>query len=188
MSAVAMMEAALFQLRGAADQVDEMFAPQIRLGVNVLANALAAAHDGVNAAHISDIEFALNDLLASAHELTGADSTLVMPALEMLQKDLEQLKKDTALPPRLIEAMRALRAKLVARKQGLDRQQYLEVNTAPIPHPPEELRQEAQPIRDGLIAAGFATPAFDVLDDDPSAFRYHSINEMIDEIDVILQE
>ena len=54
-----------------------------------------------------------------------------------------------------------------------------------LPHPPESLREEALPLREQLAAAGFATPALDGLIDDPESLRFHSINEIVDELDVI---
>jgi len=62
MTDVAMLEAALFQLRAAASGIDAEVAPQLGLSINILANALAAGRDSVNASVASDIEFAFNDL------------------------------------------------------------------------------------------------------------------------------
>ena len=56
----------------------------------------------------------------------------------------------------------------------------------PLPHPPEELREAAIPIVRNLEAAGFLTPALDELIASPNETRYHSLNEISDEIDAIL--
>ena len=59
MSELVMMEAALFQLRAALGDDPELLA--MRLSADVLANAVTAAKDnGINAARVNDIEFALN--------------------------------------------------------------------------------------------------------------------------------
>jgi len=51
--------------------------------------------------------------------------------------------------------------------------------------PLEALRDEALPLRDQLVAAGFATPALDGLIDDPASLRFHSLTEIVDELEVI---
>ena len=79
MSDVVMIEAALFQLRAAASDIDREIAPQLGLSANVLANAIAAGRDGVNAAVASDIEFALNDLSAAVDELPQPDADRLAP-------------------------------------------------------------------------------------------------------------
>ena len=38
-----------------------------------------------------------------------------------------------------------------------------------------------------LAASGFATPALDGLIDDPSSLRFHTIGEIVDELDVIIR-
>jgi hypothetical protein len=55
----------------------------------------------------------------------------------------------------------------------------------PLPHPPEELRADAEPIARELAAAGFSTPVLDSLIADPDGVRYHTLNEIADELDVI---
>ena len=47
MTDVVMLEAALFQLRAAASDIDPTSRRSSALGINVLANAVAAARDGV---------------------------------------------------------------------------------------------------------------------------------------------
>ena len=37
-----------------------------------------------------------------------------------------------------------------------------------------------------LLEAGYTTPALDVLVDQPAEFRFHSINELLDELEVIV--
>jgi hypothetical protein len=69
----------------------------------------------------------------------------------------------------------------------MERSQYRVEGTdaAPLPHPPEELRELAIPIARQLTDAGFATPSLDQLIADPDSLRYHSLNEIVDELEVI---
>ncbi|HEY2091404.1 MAG TPA: hypothetical protein VGJ81_05925 [Thermoanaerobaculia bacterium] len=82
-----------------------------------------------------------------------------------------------------------LQAKLKIRRGAIERQTFVEnpSEAAPLPHPPEELRADALPLRDTLASSGFGTPALDTLIDDPSSLRFHSINEIIDELHVIAE-
>jgi hypothetical protein len=188
MTEISMLQAALFQLRGAIDAIGDPFLrSQIRLGTDVLSNAIENASNGVNAAVVNDIEFALNDVTGAVGELTAPDAAKLLPMVEMLQRDVVALKELTALSPDVVSTIRALQAKLKIRRGAIERQTYVEnaSEAAPLPHPPEELRREAVPLRQSLTAAGFATPALDTLIDDPASLRFHSINEIIDELDVI---
>jgi hypothetical protein len=183
-----MLQAALFQLRGAIDGIEDPFLrSQIRLGADVLSNAITNASNGVNAAAVNDIEFALNDVIGAVGELTAPDAATLLPIVEMLQRDVIALKELTALAPEVVATIRALQAKLKIRRSAIERQTFVEdaSSSAPLPHPPEELRADALPLRDSLTAAGFTTPALDALIADPSSLRFHSINEIIDELDVI---
>lgn len=178
-----MMEAALFQLRAALTNDPEYL--ELRLGANVLAGAIQAAKEGgLNAARVSDIEFALNDL-AAAGESVGTPA--IHDAIAMLQQDVAHLRSAATLPPDLVEGIRSLQTKLRARKTAIERSQY-RAEDAPepvLPHPPEELRTEAIPLARKLAAAGFDTPALDLLVADPDSLRYHSVAEIIDELEVI---
>ena len=187
MTETAMMQAALFQLRGAIDGIEDPFLrSQIRLGTDVLSNAIANAASGVNAAAVNDIEFALNDVIGAVGELTAPDAATLLPIVELLQRNVIALKELTALAPEVIATIRALQAKLKIRRSAIERQTFVEnAAAASLPHPPEELRADAVPLRDSLTAAGFTTPALDALIADPSSLRFHSINEIIDELDVI---
>jgi hypothetical protein len=190
MTEVAMLQAALFQLRGAIDAIEDPFLrSQVRLGTDVLSNAVANAASGVNAAAVNEIEFALNDVAGAVGELSAPDAANLLPMVEMLQRDVVALKELTALAPEVIASIRALQAKLKIRRGAIERQTFVEnaSDAAPLPHPPEELRAEALPLRDTLTSSGFATPALDILIDDPSSLRFHSINEIIDELDVIAE-
>lgn len=183
-----MLQAALFQLRGAIDGIEDPFLrSQIRLGTDVLSNAIDNASNGVNAAAVNDIEFALNDVIGAVGELTAPDAVTLLPIVEMLQRDVIALKELTALSPDVIATIRALQAKLKIRRGAIERQTYVEnPSEAPsLPHPPDELRTDALPLRDSLTAAGFSTPSLDALIADPASLRFHSINEIIDELDVI---
>jgi hypothetical protein len=180
-----MMEAALFQLRASVGADPDLL--PIRLSVDVLANAVAAAKDqGLNAARVNDIEFALNDLVAAIDD-AGAPNELVGPVV-MLQNDAATLRAATALPKELVTSIRALQTKLRARANAMERGQYRAEGAAeaPLPHPPEELRLEAVPIVRQLAAAGFETPALDTLMADEDSLRYHTINEIVDELDVVV--
>ena len=185
MTDVVMLEAVLFQLRAAASNVDPGSAPQLGLCINVLINAVAAGRDGVNAAVVNDIEFALNDVAAAIDELSQADADILEPFLKTLRQDLESLKAATALDPVLIAEIRTFQSKLRERMKAIERQTFVEGGSVPLPHPPEALRDEAIPIARQLTAAGFVTPALDALIAEPESLRFHSIRELMDELDVI---
>ena len=177
-----MMQAAMFQLRAAAESIDDPFIrSQVQLAVGVLGNAIDGAANGVNAAAVNEIAFALNDVSAAV-----ADAPAIEPVVAMLQKDVDALKSATALPADVVSAARDLQSKLKVRKNAIERQTYVENAGEPLPHAPETLRGEALPLRERLLRAGFATPALDLLIDDPAALRFHSINDIVDELDVIL--
>lgn len=184
MSELLMMEAALFQLRASLADDPELL--PMRLSADVLSNAVAAAKDsGVNAARVNDIEFALNDLVSAVDDAGAPDS--VCSAIALLQNDTAALRRATALPAETIAAIRELKARLSARGKALERSQYRVEGTeaAPLPHPPAELRELAIPLARQLEAAGFVTPVLDQLIAEPDELRYHSINELVDELDVI---
>ncbi|HEX9983758.1 MAG TPA: hypothetical protein VGF69_10880 [Thermoanaerobaculia bacterium] len=182
---VLMLEAALFQLRSALG--DDPASMQIRIGANVLANALDSARQGgVNAARVNDIEFALNDLIAVVDDCGAPDS--VFPILGMLQNDIARLRKQTALPQEVVRAVRELQSKLKARGSAIERNTYRAEGTpgAELPHAPEELRAAALPIREQLTTAGFTTAALDELIAEPASVRFHQLQDIVDELDVIL--
>ena len=178
-----MMQAAMLQLRAAMESIDDPFLrTQVRLAVGVLGNAIDGAANGVNAAAVNEIAFAFNDVAAAA-----ADVPELEPLVTLLQKDVDALKSATALPDDVVGAIRVFQSKLKARKNAIERQTYVQNASADeLPHAPEELRAEALPLRDRLLSAGFATPALDKLIEDPLALRFHSINDIVDELDVIL--
>jgi hypothetical protein len=185
MTDVVMLEAGLFQLRAASSNVDADSAPQLGLCINVLANAVAAGRDGVNAAVVNDIEFALNDVAAAIDELSQAHADHLAPFLSALRQDLEALKSATALDPALIEQIRSFQGKLRERMKAIERQTFVEGGSISLPHPPEELRDQAVPIARQLRAAGFLTAALDALIAEPESLRFHSLRELSDELDVI---
>jgi len=179
-----MMEAALFQLRAVLSDDPELLA--MRLSADVLANAITAAKDtGVNAARVNDIEFALNDLISAADEAGAPDS--VLSSIALLQNDTAALRRANALPKELIVAIRDLQTRLSARAKALERNQYRVEGSepAPPPHPPAELRELAIPLARQLAAEGFVTPSLDELIAHPDSVRYHNLNEIVDELDVI---
>jgi len=177
-----LLEAAMFQLKSATASVGEM-----QLMVSLLSNAIEAAGNGVSPAVVNDIEFALNDVAASIADLSAADAERIAPIVTVLQDDLERLKESTSLAPAVVNAIRALQGKLKTRRAAIERQTYRPEGAPeePLPHPPEELQHEAVPLRQQLAAAGFATPALDGLIADASSLRFHSITEILNELDVI---
>jgi hypothetical protein len=184
-SELVMMEAALFQLRAALEE-DPQLLP-IRLSADVLSHAvLAAKEHGINAARVNDIEFALNDLTAAVDDVGAPDE--ICTAVAMLQNDTARLRAACALDKDLVDAVRALQTKLRTRAKALERGQYRAEGTEPepLPHPPEELREAASSIAQQLAAAGFETPSLDTLLADPDSVRYHTLNEIVDELDVII--
>ena len=185
MSELLMMEAALFQLRAALGD-DPMLLP-VRISADVLAQHVAAAKDGgVNAARVNDIEFALNDLVAAIDD-SGAPNE-VYQAIALLQNDAAALRRASALPAELVSAVRALQLKLKTRAKAMERAQYRVEGTEPepLPYSPEELRNDAIPLVRQLSAAGFDTPSLVSLVADPDEVRYHTLNEVVDELDVVV--
>ena len=187
MTEIVMMQAAVFQLRAAAASVEDPFTrSQMQLAVGVLANAVDGAANGVTAALVNEIDFALNDVSAAIADLPAAEAAPLESAVAMLRSDVESLKSQTALPADVVESVRALQAKLKVRGNAIERQTYIENADEPLPHPPSELQADAIPLRETLAMAGFATPALDVLVVDPALLRFHTIREIIDELDVII--
>ncbi len=185
MTELLMMEAALFQLRSAAG--DDPMLLSVRISADVLARAVAEAKEqGVNTARVNDIEFALNDLIVAIDD-AGASKDVYL-AVAMLQNDAASLRNKTALPAELTKSMRELQTKLKERAKAMERSQYRVEGSAAeaLPHAPETLREAAIPIARQLAAAGFSTPALDLLIADPGELRYHTINEIVDELDVVL--
>ena len=183
-----MIEAACFQLRTALAEVQgENYATPARIALNVLAGHVEAAKRNMNTSAVNDIEFALNDLIAAADELPADVAARVDNTLKMLRGAHEQLRKHTALPKDVLDAIAELQAKLRLRRDAIEKQTFREdVGDLTLPHPPDALKPEALPIREKLRAAGFATPALDVLIDHPSEFLFHSINELMNELEVIV--
>src|SRR6266849_514966 len=67
MTEVVMMQAAMFQLRTAMESIDDPFIrTQVRLAAGILGNAIDGAANGVNAAAVNEIAFAMNDVVAAA--------------------------------------------------------------------------------------------------------------------------
>lgn len=182
-----MLEAALFQLRSAAEDVDPMFGSRLDLCLSVLANAIAPAREGINASIVSDVEFALNDLAATVDELSAEDAERLAAGLAMMREDVERLKQQTSLDPSTIGRIRALQTKMRMRRSAIERQTYRAEGSPQeaLPHPPAELRAEAMPIREELSQAGFATPELDALIADPDSLRFHSLTAILDELEVI---
>jgi hypothetical protein len=185
MTNVVMLEAALLQLRAAASDIDRELAPQLGLSINILANAIAAGRDGVNASVASDIEFAFNDLSAAVDELPQSDVDRLAPIIVTLRRDIDTLTAATALDPAVIEQIRAFQSKLRERMKAIERQTFVEGGGEELPHPPETLREEAIPIARQLAAAGFATASLNMLISDPASTRLHSLRDIAGELDLI---
>jgi len=188
MTELVMLEAALFQLRTAiAALEDDFYAMQIKLAVNVLAGAVQSAGRSLSASTVGEMEFALNDLTGLAGELAASDAAVLEPAIAMLREDVARLKAETSLPPAVVQAIGAFQSRLRARRAAIERETFRDPTSPaqPLPHPPEELRAEALPLREQLAGAGFATPTLDILIAEPASLRFHTINEIIDELDVI---
>ena len=184
MNELTTMEAALLELRAALADDPELLA--IRISADVLGNAVTAAKDsGINAARVNDLEFALNDLVSAVDDAGAPDG--VLAAVAVLQNGTAALRRTNALSAETVAAIRDLVARLRTRAKALERSQYrVEGSDAPaIPHPPAELRELAIPLARQLAAAGFATPSLDELIARPDSLRYHSVNEIADELEVI---
>ena len=144
-----LIDAAVFQLKTAAAEVDATYASQMQLTVNMLSNAVESARQGVNPAIVNDIEFALNDLGGVVRELGAVDAERIAPILTLLEDDVARLKESAALPAALLNAIRAFQTKLKARRAAIERQTYRPEGSPeePLPHPPEELQREGTPLR-----------------------------------------
>ena len=186
MTDVVMLEAALFQLRAAASDIDRDIAPQLGLSINILVNAIAAGRAGVNASVASDIEFAFNDLSAAVDELPQSDADRLAPIIATLHRDIDALTAATALDPAVLTQIRAFQSKLRERMKAIERQTFVEGGGEELPHPPEGLREEAIPIARQLAAAGFETPSLNALISDPASTRLYSLRDIAGELDAIL--
>jgi len=179
-----MLEAALFQLRAAIG--DDPGAMAINIAANVVSNAIASAkQDGINAARVNDIEFAMNDLIAAIDDGGAPDG--VYAAVALLQNDVARLRAANALPRETIASIRDLQTRLRARSKAMERAQFRVegAEPEPLPHSPAELRALAVPLARELAAAGFATPSLDDLIAAHDEVRYHTLNEIVDELDAI---
>ena len=188
MTNAVMLEASLFQLKGAVAAIDDaMFSMQLKLTMDVLSSAVEAAALSLTPATLSDVEFALNDVTGTVNELSAADAAAIAPALEMVQADVAMLKQSTSLPDSVIGAIRSFQTKLRARRTAIERQTYRAEGTEPeeLPHPPDILQREAVPLRQTLAQAGFGTPALDEFIAEPSSLRFQSISDIVDELEVI---
>jgi putative N-acetylmannosamine-6-phosphate epimerase len=188
MTEIDKLNAELLQLAAAAQSLEDPFAMgQLRIAIGQLANAIESGANGVNAAVVNDIEFALNDVTASIADIPPDDVATIETILTAMREDVAAMKAAVALPADVVNGVRALQTKLKTRRTAIERQTYVEnADANALPHAPEELRADALPLRDSLAGAGFATPALDALIDDPSSLRFHSINEIVDELDVII--
>lgn len=188
MTDVVMLEASMFQLQAAVAAVeDPMFKSQLKLTMDVLSSAVVAAAQSLSPATLNDVEFALNDVIATVGELNAADNDAVTPSLELVKADVAALKGAASLPGNVVAAVRDFQSKLKIRRAAIEKQTYRVegMPEEPLPHPPEALKQEAVPLRQSLAQCGFATPALDELIADPSSLRFHSIGDILDELDVI---
>lgn len=189
MSDAILLEASFFQLKSAISSIDDpMFNAQLKLTMDVLSNAIAAAGPTLNPSSLGDIEFALNDVAATVGELNAADNAAAAPAVEMMQADVAKLKEEVTIPQKVVDAVRDLQARLRERRTAIERAGY-RAEGAPeekLPHHPFELAARAEPVKEQLAKSGYATPALDELLADPEALRFHSIGDVLDELDVIV--
>src|SRR5437762_2442870 len=142
MSDVAMLEAALFQLRSGAEGVDAVYEKELQLCLIVLENAIAGARETMNAARVADVEFARMDLGAAIDGLPQADADRLNEPLQMIRDDVARLKAAMPLARELVDRIRDFRKKLRARGDAIELQRFTEGPEAPLPHPPAELRAE----------------------------------------------
>src|SRR3954451_22847721 len=131
MTDVAMLDAALSQLRAAAGDIDRDLAPELGLSINIFANAIASGREGVNASIASDIEFAFNDLSAAVDELPQSDADRLAPIIATLRRDVDAMPAATALDPAVIAQIRAFEAKLRERMKAIERQTFVENASKP---------------------------------------------------------
>lgn len=178
-----MIEAALFQLGSVLrDQPD----PQIQMAAAIFARAVDDAKTGgINAARVNDLEFALNDLIAAVDDV-GAPASLVR-IISLLQSDVARLRAAASVPREVIALIREFQAKLKTRRTAIERNTYRPEGSpeAELPHSPAELVGAAIPLREMLFASGFETPSLDTFIDEPDSLRFHSLNDIINELDVI---
>ncbi|MFZ2491914.1 MAG: hypothetical protein WA208_10560 [Thermoanaerobaculia bacterium] len=183
MTELLMMEAALFQLGTALRNEPS---DSIQMAATIFARALDDAKaGGINAARVNDLEFALNDLVAAVDD-AGAPMDVVK-IVAMLQNDVARLRATASVPPETVAMIRALQEKLRTRRTAIERNTYRAEGSpeAELPYPPAELCGAAIPLREMLYSAGFETPSLDAFIDEPDSVRYHSLGELIDELDVI---
>src|SRR5207237_10892808 len=133
---LALIDAALVQLKAAAANVDAAYASQMQLTVNMLSNAVESARQGVNPAIVNDIEFALNDLGGVVRELGAVDAERIAPILTLLEDGVARLKESTALPASLLSDIRSFQTTLKSRRPATDRPTYRRVGSAEgrLPH------------------------------------------------------
>lgn len=181
------VESAFKQLTEASGSVHEMFAAQFRVALNVLGNAITAAREGINAARVSDIDFALNDVVAVVDELSQSEAAVLQPSLELMRQHVARMQEETALHPEVLQRLQAFQEKLQARKKAVERQGFVEGGAAqPLPHPLEELREDAIPLARALAGAGYSTPSLDNLVAAKEELRLHQITELLDDLEVII--
>jgi len=177
------VETTASRLKAAAQQIGD---PALNLASSMLGNAVGAAGASLNPGTVNDIVFAVNDVMGALESLSAADAAQVDSLVEALKEEVDALRSATALPAALIEATRAFQDKLRQRRAAIERQTYREGAIVELPHPPEELHTDAATLKPLLAAAGFATPSLDSFCKNQASLRFHSIVEMIDELDTII--
>ena len=111
----------------------------------------------------------------------------VVRLLALLREDVARLKEETSLSSDVMTSIAALQTKLKARRSAIERNLYRAEGSPEQtpPHPADELREDAIPLRDALAAAGFATPALDALIEEPASLVFQSLRDISDELEVI---
>ena len=168
---------------------DAMFVPQLELSRNMFASNLASAAEQLNPRSMKELDFTFNDIRTFASELTEEDHARLAPILDAIEAALGSMRGSAALPAELLGAIKALRAKLKARKSGLERALYRPPESAPepFPLPPAELRAEASSIATELQENGFETPELDELvADSGDELGQLSIERLVEELDLAL--
>jgi hypothetical protein len=182
------LHSAIEEISSRLEEVDEVFSMQIRLATAMLRNAADAATSALSPRTVSDMEFALNDLLSVADELPVSDRAAIDPALRTISDVVRSAKGAAALPPPLVERITLLHSKLRERKSAIEREPFRPPGSAPeaLPHEPATLQPEAETLRLQLREAGFDTPALDRLIEKGSAFRLSDVRELMEELEVII--
>jgi hypothetical protein len=184
------IDRALAELAGSVASLGEgeMFAPQMAFSVSMLANALRDARADTNPRTVRDLDFAVNDPVAFANELTAEGANIVTRPLGVLQAAVGTLKAQVSVPQSAIAAGKAFQLKLRERKSAIQKQTYLPPGSVapPLPHEPATLVPEAVALREALAQAGFETPLLDDFIAAPAEARMQHLADLAEEIETVI--